>query len=246
MNRLSRGLTPHKTNGSNGLRSNSEAPLSDQIALRLKNAIISGNIVPGTALVESKLSQQYQASRNTIRGALQQLRHEGLLIYKLNKGAHVKVPTLFDVRDIYKVRHTLELSAIRQSHYATERRLQAINRILEEGEEAASDNRWNVVGTSSLYFHHAIVGFLESERLSTYFSTILAQLRLIFSMSGNEERFQSGWLKKDRRIYEQLLTGRQEEALEAMKLYLYESEAHISDIVSAHQLEPAGASIGGQ
>ena len=215
----------------------SDAPLSDLIAFKLKNAIISGDIAPGTPLVESRLCKQYQASRNTIRESLRQLRHEGLIIYALNKGAQVKILTLSDVHDIYKVRQTLELSAIEHSQFSRDSHFEAIDRILCEGEDAVRENRWNVVGTSSLYFHHAVVGLLESERLSAYFSTILAQLRLIFSMSDNEKRFQGGWLEKDRRIFNQLVSGRQERASELMRLYLYESKAYVSDIVLARQAQ---------
>ena len=211
-----------------------EKSLSDLIALKLRNDIITGEITPGTSLVESKLCKQYEASRNTIREALRQLRYEGLIHYVLNKGAQVKILTLKDIRDIYKVRHTLELSAIQHSAFSKSRHLATIDRILTEGEEAARDNRWSEAGTSSLYFHHAIIALLESERLNDYFSTILAQLRLIFSLSGNEKQFQGGWLEKDRQIYIRLEAGLQEEAAELMKLYLYESEAYISDIVLAH------------
>jgi DNA-binding GntR family transcriptional regulator len=211
-----------------------ETSLSDLIALKLRNTIISGEIVPGTPLVESGLCREYQASRNTIREALRQLRHEGLILYILNRGAHVRVLTLSDIRDIYKVRHTLELSAIQHSSFANDWHFDNIDRILVEGEEAARDNRWNVVGTSSLFFHHAVVGLLESERLNAYFRTIIAQLRLIFAMSKNEKRFQGGWLERDRRIYAHLVAGQRAEAAELMRLYLYDSETYVSDIILAH------------
>lgn len=211
-----------------------ETSLSDLIALKLRNAIITGEIAPGTPLVESGLCKQYQASRNTIREALRQLRYEGLIHYILNRGAQVRVLNQSDIRDIYKVRHTLELSAIQHSSFANDWHFENIDRILTEGEEAVRENHWNVVGTSSLFFHHAIVGLLESERLNAYFSTILAQLRLIFAMSKNERRFQGGWLERDRRIYTHLAEGQRSEAAELMRLYLFESEAYVSDIVLAH------------
>lgn len=210
-----------------------ETSLSDLIALKLRNDIITGEVTPGSALVEAKLCKKYQASRNTIREALRQLRYEGLIQYALNKGAQVRMLTLTDIHDIYKVRHTLELSAIQNSSFSRERHFHIIDRMLSEGEEAARCNRWNDVGTSSLFFHHAIVGLLESKRLNAYFSTILAQLRLIFSMSDNEKRFQGGWLERDRRIYTLLVAGQQKEAAEEMRLYLYESESYVGDIVLA-------------
>lgn len=222
------------TRREHGVEVYGENSLSDLIALKLRNDIITGEITPGTSLVESRLCKQYQASRNTIREALRQLRYEGLIHYVLNKGAQVKILTLQDIRDIYKVRHTLELSAIQHSAFSKNRHLPTIDRILSEGEAAVRNNCWSAAGTSSLFFHHAIVGLLESERLSAYFSTILAQLRLIFSMSGNEKQFQGGWLEKDRQIYIRLEAGLQKEAAELMRLYLYESEAYISDIVLAH------------
>jgi DNA-binding GntR family transcriptional regulator len=216
------------------VEASNETSLSDLIALKLRNAIISGEIAPGTPLVESGVCKQYQASRNTIREALRQLRNEGLIHYILNKGAQVRVLTLSDIRDIYKVRHTLELSAIQNSSFANDWHFNTIDRILIEGEQAARENRWNVVGTSSLFFHHAIVGLLESERLNAYFSTILAQLRLIFAMSSNERRFQGGWLERDRQIYTHLVANQRSEAAELMRLYLFDSETYVSDIVHAH------------
>lgn len=216
------------------MEASDETSLSDLIALKLRNAIISGEIVPGTPLVESGVCKQYQASRNTIREALRQLRYEGLIHYILNRGAQVRVLTLSDIRDIYKVRHTLELSAIQNSSFANDWHFNTIDRILIEGEQAVKENRWNVVGTSSLFFHHAIVGLLESERLNAYFSTIIAQMRLIFAMSSNEKRFQGGWLERDRRIYTHLVSGQRSEAAELMRLYLFDSEIYVSDIVLAH------------
>lgn len=216
------------------MKASDETSLSDLIALKLRNAIILGELSPGTSLVESGLCKQYQASRNTIRVALHQLRYEGLADYVLNRGAQVRVLTQSDIHDIYKVRHTLELSAIQNSSFADDRHFSNIDKILIAGEEAVREDRWNAVGTSSLFFHQAIVGLLNSERLDAYFNTILAQLRLIFAMSKNEKWFQGNWLEKDRRIFTHLVAGQRLEAVELMRLYLYDSETHVSNIVRAH------------
>ncbi|GHA88178.1 GntR family transcriptional regulator [Modicisalibacter luteus] len=215
-----------------------EMSLSDVIADRLREAIISGAFMPGRPLVESRLCETHQASRNTIREALRQLRSEGLVINIRNRGAQVRTLTLADVHDIYKVRHALELSAIEQSGFASAFLFERISAVITSSEQAVLHKDWNKVGTRSLNFHQAVVGLLGSERLDAYFSIIVAQLRLVFSLSADEESFQTGWTAKDRQIHDYLLSGQRKAAADAMKLYLKESEARMVDLVRSVSGQP--------
>ena len=83
--------------------------LGAQLLLEMREDIIGGRLLPGTALVEAELVKAYNASRNTIREALHQLDREGLATYVRHKGVMVRRLGLAEVRDLFTVRRTLEL-----------------------------------------------------------------------------------------------------------------------------------------
>lgn len=208
---------------------------SDRAADRLRDEIISGVVTSGTPLVETALCTRYGASRNTVREAMQQLRAEGLVVSIRHRGMMVRTLAPADVRDIYRVRRTLELNAIERSSFAPEGAMREILQAVQCAEEAKAQHRWNAVGTASLRFHQTVVSLLESKRLDDFFRTIVAQLRLAFALFQEEGVFQSRWVPKDREIYECLVSGRRQEAAYAMQVYLEASEASVLDIVRSIQ-----------
>nr|BFD43552.1 GntR family transcriptional regulator [Pseudomonas sp. FFPRI_1] len=206
--------------------------LADHITLELRADIIGGRLLPGMPLVESALVNAYNASRNTIREALHRLGQEGLTLYVRNKGVVVRRLDRDDVRDLFRVRRTLELQAIASARplreYQSDRMLDAI----EATELARSREDWRAVGTHSLSFHQHVVGLLGSRLFDEFFTNIVAQLRLVFCAAVDEAAFQAPWLVRDRQIHEWLLEGDKESAGAAMELYLDDSERLLLNILS--------------
>ena len=54
--------------------------MSAQIAVLLRHAILTGELVPGAQLIESALALRLGASRGPLREAMRQLIEEGLLV----------------------------------------------------------------------------------------------------------------------------------------------------------------------
>ncbi|UUW70939.1 GntR family transcriptional regulator [Pseudomonas oryzihabitans] len=210
-----------------------ELPLGAQLLLEMREDIIGGRLLPGTALVESELVKAYNASRNTIREALHQLDREGLATYVRHKGVMVRRLGLAEVRDIFQVRRTLELQAILTSRplreYQSDRMLDA----LEAAELAQSREDWRALGTHGLHFHQHIVGLLRSPLFDEFFATVAAQMRLLFSLAPDEEHFQRPWTARDRQIHDLLGAGQRQAAAEAMASYLDDSENRLLDLLSA-------------
>ena len=207
--------------------------LGAQLLLEMREDIIGGRLLPGTALVEAELVKAYNASRNTIREALHQLDREGLATYVRHKGVMVRRLGLAEVRDIFTVRRTLELQAILTSRplqeYQSDRMLDA----LEAAELAQSREDWRALGTHGLHFHQHIVGLLRSPLFDEFFATVAAQIRLLFSLAPDEEHFQRPWIIRDRQIHDLLAAGQRQAAAEAMASYLDDSENRLLDLLSA-------------
>lgn len=83
-------------------------PLSEKIALTIRNNIIKGIIKPGERLVEPKLSEMLGISRTPIREALRLLEMEGFIEIIPRRGAVVTTLTRKDIDDIFVIKMRLE------------------------------------------------------------------------------------------------------------------------------------------
>lgn len=87
------------------------APLREQVAAVLREAILDFRLRPGQRLVERELIEQTGVSRATIREVLRQLTAEGLVTVIPQRGAVVVELTRKEVEDLYEVRANLEALA---------------------------------------------------------------------------------------------------------------------------------------
>ena len=82
--------------------------LREQALDQLRNAVTSGEIAPGTRLVETELSAALGISRGTLREALRQLEYEGLIEVGDRGRLTVRTLTATELADMFAVRACLE------------------------------------------------------------------------------------------------------------------------------------------
>ncbi|MEC7760848.1 MAG: GntR family transcriptional regulator [Pseudomonadota bacterium] len=87
--------------------------LREQVAERLRMAIVVGHFKPGERLIERELCDMMGVSRTSLREALRELQADGIITLKPNKGMSVSVLTQETARSIYEVRQMLEGLAAR-------------------------------------------------------------------------------------------------------------------------------------
>lgn len=95
---------PTETSGTSGGRS----ALVDEIAAAIRKRIMSGEVPIGAQLRQAELASELGVSRTPVREALRQLHTSGLIEVVPNRGAIVRVPSPWEVRDAYEVRAELE------------------------------------------------------------------------------------------------------------------------------------------
>lgn len=78
---------------------------------KLKQAILSRELAPGTKLVEATLSQNLNVSRTPIRNAYRKLEEEGYVTLMQNKGAYVVQPDIKEIIQAFELRIELECIA---------------------------------------------------------------------------------------------------------------------------------------
>ena len=84
------------------------ATKADEISLALEEAIVSGELAPGTVLRQDQVSAQYSVSRTPVREALRRLSALGLLSFEPNRGFRVRTLSRQEMWEAFLVRAELE------------------------------------------------------------------------------------------------------------------------------------------
>lgn len=83
----------------------------DHVAAALRKSILSGQMAPGTQLVESGLATQFGVSRGLLREAIRELIETGLVTNRPYAGTFVTEINEQILRDVYEVRRVIERQA---------------------------------------------------------------------------------------------------------------------------------------
>lgn len=133
----------------------STAAASERVAESLRQAILSGEIVPGQRVRQEEVAERLSSSRLPVREALRMLEAEGLIEHRANKGARVPRLSMHEVDVVYQMRERLEPLALSESlPHLTDtdlRRLEELQTRIEAntgegntGEDKAGDNNSGV------------------------------------------------------------------------------------------------------
>ncbi|MCS2611118.1 GntR family transcriptional regulator [Halomonas dongshanensis] len=106
--------------------------LREMVLEKLRQAIMSFQLLPGDRLVERDLCERLGVSRTSVREALRHLEAEGLVEQAGNRGPRVAVITLEDARDIYELRCVLESMVVQLfTQKANRRQMAELDRVWE-------------------------------------------------------------------------------------------------------------------
>jgi DNA-binding GntR family transcriptional regulator len=81
---------------------------ADEIALALEEAIVSGELAPGSVLRQEQVSARYAVSRTPVREALRRLAALGLVSFEPNRGFRVRTLARQEMWEAFLVRAELE------------------------------------------------------------------------------------------------------------------------------------------
>ena len=81
---------------------------ADELALALEEAIVSGELTPGSVLRQEQVSAQYAVSRTPVREALRRLAALGLVSFEPNRGFRVRTLSRHEMWEAFLLRAELE------------------------------------------------------------------------------------------------------------------------------------------
>ncbi|MYW64910.1 GntR family transcriptional regulator [Streptomyces sp. SID8379] len=202
---------------------------AERVADILRSRIAEGFFPPGTRLSEDSIGGALGVSRNTLREAFRLLTHERLLEHRLNRGVFVRVLSVDDVEDIYRIRRMIECSVVRSlgtPPYALDRVAAAV----ADGQRAAKAREWKGVSTANIHFHRELVALAGSERTDELMRSVLAELRLAFHVVDDPRRLHEPYLARNLKIVETLADGRRDDAEALLADYLDDSRDGLVEV----------------
>lgn len=159
-------------------------PLEHRAAEVLRDLILSGAFPPGYRLVETRLAEQLGSSRGTVRAALSDLVHEGL-VEQVAYTKWVVPPISFaDARELFTLRSVLEglgarLAAENRDDEGRERLRQAFRALADAG---ARNSRGRVTELD-FTLHKLIIELSGHRHLQRQYTLIEQQIRRYIACS---------------------------------------------------------------
>lgn len=155
--------------------------LSDDVATRLRAAILSGAFAPGERLREERLARALGVSRGPVREALVELERQGLVVINRNRGAVVAQLSRDDLEELYTLRLAIEDLAIRRAAEASDpvtiARMRAL--IGQMRDALARGSAEQEAAQFDLDFHDAIYDGANHRRLKDAWTIIRPQIHIL-------------------------------------------------------------------
>lgn len=147
-----------------------EATKSENLTSSLVEAIVEGQIAPGSKISEPELAKRFNVSRGSLREAIMRLEGLGLIERIPHVGARVIHISLTHLSELYAVREALEGMAARlAARYITDEEIEGLSQLLS----THSDHIEQVEGSSYFHqhgdfdFHYRIIKASRNSKLVT-------------------------------------------------------------------------------
>ncbi len=214
---------------------------AERVADALRLLMFDGDMAPGTALREVSLAQSFGVSRTTVREALQLLSLEGLVTRSPNRGAVVTLLSAEDLEEIFRARRVLETAGIRAAPQASPGARQALRAALGAYADAARSADHPRATAAHLAFHNALVGLLDSARLTVMAGALTSDLRLALARVGRERDDATEQVAEHRRLLKLIEAGAIERASAELDDHLTRAKDSVQDRVKAASAASHGA-----
>ena len=182
--------------------------LRQQALNALRRAITTGQLPPGTHLVETELSDALHISRGTLREAMRQLQQEGLISAGARGRLSVRHLDLKEIKDIFEVRAALESLAARQLASRPDRAesVTALRHAVEEMDRWSASNLEDRI-EADLRFHRTMCHLSGNETLLHQWSSLEGSIRMSIMFSGVDRALKNMDVNRHMEIVDAIAAG---------------------------------------
>lgn len=151
--------------------------LGRQIRDALVRRIVSGELEPGTRLVETRIADEYGTSQAPVREALRELEAIGMVETRPRRGTFVRHFIQQTLRESYVVRAALEEAATRLAIPAGTLPFAALETDVTAMRDAAERGDTQAIGAASVSFHRHVIDAGGNELLKHAWEALQIEAR---------------------------------------------------------------------
>jgi DNA-binding GntR family transcriptional regulator len=189
----------------------------------VRNAIVVGELVPGSLHSVNDISERLDVSRTPVREALLKLEEQGMVSFERNRGARILETTVHDLEEIFSLRIILEIpAAYRAAGRADAASLKKLQSHLTELTDAYRLERSNTRAhlEPDARFHKQIAAMACSRRLGTILDNLFDQQMIADGTSRGFTRGVEEIIDDHVRIFRAIADRSPGEAASAMRDHL--------------------------
>lgn len=220
----------------------SAGSIAPQLLRLLRDAIVRGELLPGTVVSEADIARRFGVSRQPVREAFIKLQEAGLLSIRPQRGTVVQRISVDAVFDARFVREAVEVAVVRA---CAELRPKGLDRRLGEliatQEEAACAADAPAFLRLDEAFHRAMAEGIGRSFAWTALESIKAQMDRVRFLSFEGATPLPELIRQHRAIARAIKAGNPDQAEAALRAHLREILASLPRIAEAHPdyFEPA-------
>ena len=151
--------------------------LGRQIRDGLVRRIVSGELEPGSRLVETRIAEEYGTSQAPVREALRELEAIGMVETRPRRGTFVRHFIQQTLRESYVVRAALEETATRLALPAGTLPFEALSGDVTAMRDAAARGDAQATGAASVSFHRHIIDAAGNDLLKHAWESLQIEAR---------------------------------------------------------------------
>jgi DNA-binding GntR family transcriptional regulator len=182
-----------------------EGTLAEQLYRKLSDAILEGELGPGSKISEPALARRYGVSRGPLREALHRLQERKLITRSANQGARIVMPSPQLLAEIFVVREALEGMAAREAacRATTEEIAKIRETVNRDAQTIASADKDSFLDKLDHDFHSLIAQASRNPMLIELLCfELYPLLRLYRGQSGKQRPRSDRALREHQRIFE--------------------------------------------
>ena len=190
--------------------------LGEHVYENLKQAIVRGNLAPGSRLVESHVAEALRISRTPVREAIHKLEREGLLRKSPRGGLFVVGLTRAEIQETFGIRGVLESYAARLATVNhREQELEPLEEKIRQYRQSLERGLMHLLPGINTEFHDLLYALSRSPRLVKMINDLREQIFRFRQVILENER----WARisnEDHQAILYLIKKREVEAVERM------------------------------
>lgn len=206
------------------------APLRYRVADVLRDAILNGDLTPGTPLTETAIADQLQISRAPVREAIRTLAKEGLIVSRPYRGSRVRAVRRRDVEEVYSLRGLYESFAVQRIvELGDERALEPLVETCARMSEHADRGDMKGVTHEDDRFHRLVIELADHELLLATWTQLSFRVRQIMSLRNLQMQDPRRVAANHRAIVEALRAKNLGESLERVREHVHAGSELVID-----------------